>query len=62
VKINIDKAIRTTEEGIESGDGLAVPLFEESIRLGLEALKQLRANRRSAWPNKADTLPGETEK
>ena len=29
--------------------------------LGIEALKQVCANRHSAWPNRADMLPGETK-
>ncbi len=59
--MKIDRAIRGLQAYLMWGKPGPDDKFLESVQLGIEALKQLRANRCSAWPNKADTLPGETK-
>lgn len=58
----IDEAITILEE-LRGGFSLPEMIDEYvAVGLGIEALKQLHANRHSAWLNRADILPGETEK
>ena len=59
--MTIDEAIARFECIIEDWPADSAEPSYQALELGIEALKLLRANRNSAWPNKANILPGETE-
>ena len=59
--MTIDEAIEILTDFRKQESQLLGNEFREASALGIEALKLLRANRNSAWPNKANILPGETE-
>ena len=59
--MNIPKAIRTIEEGINSGHGCAVPNFNDACKLGIEALKDFKYHRDLNIISFVELLPGETK-
>ena len=59
--MNIDKAIRvlSSDNPVLTSD--EVPIFDEAIQLGIEALKHYKAHRPAKHGTISTLLPGETK-
>lgn len=59
--MKIEKAIEILTRRFRLGDPLKNPLYEDALKLGIEALKQLQELRSWGLYSAAPRLPGETE-
>ncbi len=60
--MKIDEAISRLEIFVRDASEVAPELLDDAIRLGIEALKREKSNRRNLHPRQVKPLLGETEK
>jgi hypothetical protein len=56
-----DEAIEDIQRELVYGEGSGTLKWEEALKLGIEALKWVKANRLAGLVDKGELLPGETE-
>jgi len=59
--VTIDKAIELLNDIIRSGTEPGYPIFDNAIKLGIEALKQIKWLHESHVLHDDELLPGETK-